>query len=100
MAGLAEGPWSQETPEQFYPVYRALLRQATGLQNHQFVDEMTYEVAARTGARKRKTFNIPNAQMRFGLQGSIPDRKLAQIREGSPNNRYTNPDCSLRSVNP
>ncbi|XP_056878371.1 potassium voltage-gated channel subfamily D member 2 isoform X2 [Takifugu flavidus] len=76
-----------------------LLRCLETTTNHQFVDEMTYEVAARTGAsRKRKTFNIPNAQMRFGLQGSIPDRKLAQIREGSPNNSPSSPNVTFEEA--
>lgn len=88
------------------------------LQNHDFVDEKTYEPTCRevtlltqvsrsssissssphfasccTG-KKRKTFIIPNSNMSAGLQSTVQELSTIQIRERPPSNRWeTNPPC-------
>lgn len=82
-------------------------------QNHEFVDEKTYEASCRDvtlvkqvsrsssisssssphgltsccARRKRKTFNIPNSNTSVGLQGSIQELSTIQIRERPLTNR-------------
>ncbi len=82
-------------------------------QNHEFVDEKTYEASCRDvtlvkqvshsssissassphgltsccARRKRKTFNVPNSNMSVGLQGSFQELSTIQIRERPLTNR-------------
>lgn len=83
------------------------------LQNHDFVDEKTYEatfkdtvlmkqvscsssisssssphsLASCCGRRKRKTVSVPNSDMSVGLQDSIQELSTIQIRERPLSNR-------------
>lgn len=83
-------------------------------QNHEFVDEKTYEASSKDTAlmkqvsrsssvsssssphgltsccarKKRKTFNVPNSKMSVGLQGNIQELSTIQIRERPLTNRY------------
>lgn len=82
-------------------------------QNHEFVDEKTYEDSFRDvplvkqvshsssisssssphgltsccGRRKRKTFTVPNSNMSVGLRGSIQELSTIQFRERPLTNR-------------
>lgn len=82
-------------------------------QNHEFVDEKTYETSCREVTlvkqfsrssstssssshhgltscctrRKRKTFNVPNSNMSVGLQGGVQELSTIQIRERPFTNR-------------
>lgn len=82
-------------------------------QNHEFVDEKTYEASCREVTlvkqvshsssdsssssphgftscctrRKRKSFNVPNSNMSVGQQGSIQELSTIQIRERPLTNR-------------
>ncbi|KAM7367450.1 hypothetical protein PAMP_015350 [Pampus punctatissimus] len=90
-------------------------------ENHDFVDEKTYEASCREvtlvkqvsrssslsscssphgftsccSRRKRKTFNVPNSNMSVGLQGSLQELSTIQIRERP----LTNSRSSRSSLN-